>query len=764
MKHKPLLFSVLWAVLLVACGSVGVRPAPSDKSLGMVEVTFSGVGAEFTASARVWTPELRTQASSDVPGGLQLSLLSRNTFDVGRRGADGTRFLSATFRVRNADANGVGYAVDHENLTFVAVNTPNTLQGSAVRGLERFDGSSADPNLVSSIAPTHAMTFDHAKRLPRVIPEAADFQVFDEAEVAALGALDGVTSVLPYGFVVRCVTNCTPGSRRLRANPAPDQFDGQITFAVKLPLQASANDDPFRFSMLFQVVLEDERRVTQSLEELDDTGVGARAIALGTERIMVMPGSVFFDAKKHCAVRTAGTAANPSAFLVNLASLTSAPRLSLPPGAPITLGFDRDPLGTASLRVTGSMTGRKAGTVTARPGELLFTPDPLESYPLGETLEVELGSDLRFVNASGLCDEALWRLRTRGSTPSEASFEPEVRVPGLTAGYGVVLADVNDDRQIDAVVGSNSNGIAVLLGNGDGSFRTPVNYLVGGLPFFVTVTDLTGDGHLDIVAIQGGSGSLAILTNRGDGRFTLTSPFPVGDSPVSVIPWDFDEDGRVDLLVGGGAPTGRLLGVFLGNGDGSFRADPNPRFAPREVRSMVKADINGDRKMDLVTLEASSLTVHLNRGDGQFFEKTVSSLPFLAQTLGSADLDADGFEDLVVAGRVFTGSEESALVLFGSRDVSLHRGFRLDVPDRSDFFAVLTADVNGDDHLDIALGGFSSREISLFLGEGRGRFQPRRIVSGPGSVSLGAADLNGDAKLDLVTTNLSRNAFVLLQK
>jgi uncharacterized delta-60 repeat protein len=301
LRSSHLFLGVVVAATLNACSS---QPAPTPKAnrLGLVEITFSGIGQDFTASARGVKPNTNgssfaPQALTDIPDGVQLSLLTRSTFDLGRRGVDGTRFLSATFAVRNATASGTPYPDARKNLTFVGVVTPTTLSETPIRTLEKFDLTSADPALALEIQPTHAMRLDHLARRAAVIDEAADLQVFTEPEIATLGTLPGVTSLLPYGFVARCARNCTAGSRGLRVNPAPDEFDGQVTFAVKLPLQASAKDDPFRFSLLFEVVDDDATRVTRSA---DETSTAARARAAAIVNSSLVSGNAV------CAVRTAG--------------------------------------------------------------------------------------------------------------------------------------------------------------------------------------------------------------------------------------------------------------------------------------------------------------------------------------------------------------------------------------------------------------------------------------------------------------------------
>ncbi len=101
--------------------------------------------------------------------------------------------------------------------------------------------------------------------------------MYTETEVADLGTIAGITSILPYGFVVS--NPSTSGSRTLPANPGASQFDGLVTFAFKVPLQGSAADDPFTITAMFLPVDDNQAVVTQSFEEADATSVVERRLA-----------------------------------------------------------------------------------------------------------------------------------------------------------------------------------------------------------------------------------------------------------------------------------------------------------------------------------------------------------------------------------------------------------------------------------------------------------------------------------------------------
>ena len=89
----------------------------------------------------------------------------------------------------------------------------------------------------------------------------------------------------------------------------------------------------------------------------------------------------------------------------------------------------------------------------------------------------------------------------------------------------LAIGDFNEDG-IQDLVATNSalNNVAVLIGNGDGTFKTAVPYSVNAQPWNVVVGDIDQDGHLDLAVASDSAGSVSILPGIGNGKFnTVTS-------------------------------------------------------------------------------------------------------------------------------------------------------------------------------------------------------------------------------------------------
>jgi hypothetical protein len=146
----------------------------------------------------------------------------------------------------------------------------------------------------------------------------------------------------------------------------------------------------------------------------------------------------------------------------------------------------------------------------------------------------------------------------------DGTFQPAVNYRTGTFTRSLAVGDFNVDGKPDLAVanyGSHANGhtdtsVSVLLGNGDGTFQPAVNYKDGSLPLSVAVGDFNGDGKLDlVVGDQGFSYSdqgVSVLLGNGDGTFQTAVNFGAGPGSTSVALGDFNGDGAPDLAVANG--------------------------------------------------------------------------------------------------------------------------------------------------------------------------------------------------------------------
>ncbi|GGL19415.1 beta strand repeat-containing protein [Deinococcus radiotolerans] len=521
-------------------------PAPTPlPGRGLVEITFSDVGtAAMSSSATTWVPpHLAGQGLQATTGDIQLEAVSRGSFTSGTRGNGGYRYLYATFKVRNAGTDGVAYTTPRSNLTFMAASTAATLSESALSTFKKFDGTNAAPSIAPTILPTHGMRLDRLSGQPTLMTGGEDFQIFTEDEVdparfstPTTNAALGVTRLLPYGFVVR--NTSTPGSRSLPANPGVNQFDGTVTFAVKVPLQANASDDPFTFSMMFKAVDDPVTRVTESVEEQGaGTQAATRAAALGTAQVAALCGSTYAgtNLKFIPSVTVAGTTqrlsrlggdfilhdpALPAVSVVGNTSVNGSGLLSRVEARPLS--------GAAAptLTVTAPATSARGGDVTVQPdGRFTFNP---------KVGDGNVTDTLNYSVSDGACTTPA------GTLQVPLSIGPRVWYVNNTSAAGTA-----DGRRsgpfstLSAAQTASGEGDIIYVYRGDGT-STGQN---AGITLKANQT-LLGQGSALVVPFKGGA--------------ELVTVEPAGQPPVIG-----HTSGAAVTLAGTGAGTNQIAGLSI---------------------------------------------------------------------------------------------------------------------------------------------------------------------------------------------------------
>ncbi|MBZ9752223.1 hypothetical protein K7W42_15315 [Deinococcus sp. HMF7604] len=512
-----------------------ITTAPTaPRSLGLMEVSFTGVGTDlYASSVRSLDGELTGQALTSVAQGLQLKFGTKGSFDVGTAG-NGTRYLYATYEVRNAGVNGVASTTARSNLTFVAVDasSPETISGTAVRNFKKFDGSNADAALAARVIPTVGLTQGNGTLT--VNASQADFQALTTAEASSIGLPTGVRDVFQYGFVVR---NKSGTSRTLPANPGANQYDGQVTFAVKLPLQANAQNDPYSFSLVFEVVEDSANRVTRVPEETV-AQAQSRGATLGASQV---------NANTVCRVRVAGPANGPVSTLYGLGVNSSTP------------GSLDTCFGTGG-RVTTDIAAGNNSALAA-----LIQADG-KIVAAGQSVQATTGTDL-----------ALIRYLPDGSLDGSFNNSGSVTtaVGGGTSGDFIQDIVQQPDGKL-VVTGSSTNvtgttdtDILVARYNVDGTLDTSFNSVgtvltpaqPGLYKDFAFAVDLQTDGKIVVAGYTSNASAAAqdIVVARYTPAGALDSTFGAGGIVITPISAGTANDRARDLVI---QPDGKI--VILG--------------------------------------------------------------------------------------------------------------------------------------------------------------------------------------------------------
>jgi hypothetical protein len=338
-------------------------------------------------------------------------------------------------------------------------------------------------------------------------------------------------------------------------------------------------------------------------------------------------------------------------------------------------------------------------------------------------------------------------------------------------GGGVAVGDVDGDGLVDLYLSANLGPNRLYRNLGGFRFEEVTDRAgVAGPPGWKTgvmMADLTGDGHLDLVAsgvdYLGMRGRTVVYVNDGTGRFadrTAALGLAFQGYATQALAFDYDRDGDLDLyLLNHSVHTERQIGVAARRdvrhpkaGDRLYRNEGG-RFTDVSARAgifggvegyglgVASSDVDGDGCPDLYVANdfQENDFLYRNRCDGTFEEglaRGTARTSRFSMGVDAADVDNDGRPDLVVADMlpereaIFkTSASYETFTLF---DLRLRAGYHPQYPRNT---------------LQRNLGAGRFAEVALQAG----------IAATDWSWAPLLADLDGDGRKDLfLTTGIVR--------
>jgi Flp pilus assembly secretin CpaC len=339
----------------------------------------------------------------------------------------------------------------------------------------------------------------------------------------------------------------------------------------------------------------------------------------------------------------------------------------------------------------------------------------------------------------------------------------------------VAIADFNKDGHSDLVVGNQTDGtVSILLGNGDGTFGpqtvfpipavTTATGTINASPSAIATGDFNDDGNVDVAVTDVANGRVEILLGNGDGTFQTPVPYATGSNPVALVAQDFDGDGQPDLAIvnQGDGKTAGTVSVLLGdkvNGTqtGTFgtKTDYTVGISPSAITTAV---FNTAGFTDLAVANKGSNSVSILPGNGTngtqngtFGTQTTLTTGNGPAGIATADFNSDGHPDLAVTNQ----TDSTVSILLGNGDGTFLP--QTAYTTGSGPVGIIATAFTGTTP-DLAIAAESSNTASILIGNGDGTFSvPTPLPTGNSPIAVAGADLNGDGFTDLVTANNASN-------
>jgi subtilisin family serine protease/Ca2+-binding RTX toxin-like protein len=337
-----------------------------------------------------------------------------------------------------------------------------------------------------------------------------------------------------------------------------------------------------------------------------------------------------------------------------------------------------------------------------------------------------------------------------------STFSTATNFPVATSPNSLVVGDFNKDGQPDiATSNESSNNLSILLGTGEG-FDTATNFNIGFPPGSLELGDFNSDGNLDIAST--GTGGVAILLGNGTGSFGSPTSFDTGENiSAGSSVGDFNGDSKPDLVTVNSQSNN--VSILLGTGTGSFGV-PTKFNAGTGPQSVVVGDFNVDGKLDLATANSLSnnISILLGTGSGSFGVPANFNAGIKPRSIVTGDFNADGKLDLATANQ--ESNNISILLGTGTGSFGVPTNFNAGTSP----YSVAVGDFNNDNKSDLAVANNGANNVSILLGNGTGSFAAAsNFGAGTNPYAVAVGDFNDDDKTDLATANYqSNNVSVLL--
>ena len=253
------------------------------------------------------------------------------------------------------------------------------------------------------------------------------------------------------------------------------------------------------------------------------------------------------------------------------------------------------------------------------------------------------------------------------------------------------------------------------------------------------VGHLNADGYLDVVIAA--SDEVMLMFSDQAGSFSVTH-FPNSGNPSAAVIGDFNEDGMQDIAVAEGGYG--WVDILTNRGSNVFELTTSiPGAGSNSYKTIATGDFNEDGHVDLVALGVGRNFLLLGNGDGTF--ASISLSIGQASSVVAADLDGDGHVDLAM------GVAYSSWIHFirglgnGTFEAPVY------IATAYNPNSLTLADMDGNGTQDLLAVHYSDGLVSVLLNDGLGAFTvAAELPTGLWPSCVRAGDLNNDGRPDII--------------
>jgi hypothetical protein len=330
------------------------------------------------------------------------------------------------------------------------------------------------------------------------------------------------------------------------------------------------------------------------------------------------------------------------------------------------------------------------------------------------------------------------------------SYSPSSNFATSASPVSISFGDLDGDNKQDIIVTSYTNGLSIFKNSSttDSIKLLPkIDLVTGSSPFFGTIADIDNDGKPDIACTNSGSNSISIFRNTsvsGTISFAPKIDFPTGNDPYGLSITDLDGDGLVEVIVAN--EDDFSISIFKNNsspGNISFGDQTNiSNVFPSILKT---ADLDGDGKPDIIATRSNSASIAVLRNTSSSGNLSFASLQLLPSGFGNptylntGDIDGDGKPDIAVNHENYS---TVSIIKNLSQPGTISFSSNTDFNAASMPLTVLLTDLDNDARPDIISGSGSGTAFSIF----------RNLVPKPSITSFSPAT-GGNGTVVTITGN-----------